>query len=186
MKKGKQKEKHPAHIKGPDFYRYYANLHFREVKEGNKNGIIHKNSKYYLDYSTYSKIINIFNLKLRDIILYNTYDFTMPNRMGLLGIRKKKLTPWINEEGELVNPLPVDWKSTLDLWEVDPVAKEKKKLVRHYNKHTKGFIVQWYYSTRKATYKWKSAYGFIPCRSAKKELTKILKDEDSKIDYYLK
>ena len=109
----------------------------------------------------------------------------MPYRLGLLGIRKKKLTPWINKEGELVNPLPIDWKATMDLWEVDEEAKRLKKRVRHYNEHTKGFIAQWYYSTTKATYQWKSAYSFIPCRTAKLDLSKILKDEDSKIDYYL-
>lgn len=183
--RGKQKEKYKTHIKTPDFYSYYADMHFREYKEGRVNGIIDKESPYYVDYSTYCKIVDAFNLRLRDLILYDSFDYTMPARMGLLGIRKKRITPWIDSEGKLVNNLPIDWKKTKELWAVDEKAKEEKKIVRHYNKHSKGFVAKWYFSKRTATFKWKSAYSFIPCRTAKLELSKILKDEDSKIDYYL-
>lgn len=185
QRRGKQTEKHKTHIKTPDFYKYYANLYFREYKEGRTNGLINKDSKYYVDYSTYCKVLDIFNLNIRDLILYSSFDFNMPFRLGMLGIRKRRLTPWFDEDENLVNPLPINWGETLKLWEVDPKAKEEKKLVRHYNQHTKGFVARWYFSKKTATFKWKSAYAFIPCRTAKKELSKILKDETSTIDYYL-
>tara|TARA_R100001463_G_scaffold42850_4_gene89602 strand:+ start:7685 stop:8251 length:567 start_codon:yes stop_codon:yes gene_type:complete len=184
-RKGKQSEKYKAHIKSAEFYHHYSIMHFKGHDKKRNRVLIDRDSAFYVDYSTYCKVIDSFNKQLRDEILYNSFDFNMPYRLGLLGIRKKKLTPWINKEGELVNPLPIDWKATMDLWEVDEEAKRLKKRVRHYNEHTKGFIAQWYYSTTKATYQWKSAYSFIPCRTAKLDLSKILKDEDSKIDYYL-
>jgi hypothetical protein len=184
-KRGKQKEKYVAHIKSADFYQFYSCEYFKKYEERRNRLIIDRTSSFYVNYSDYCKIIDTFNQKLRDEILFNSFDYNMPSRLGLLGIRKKKLTPWINEEGKLINPLPIDWKATMDLWEVDPLAKKEKKLVRHFNEHTKGFIAQWYYSTTKANFQWKSAYAFIPCRTAKLELSKILKNEDSPIDYYL-
>lgn len=118
-------------------------------------------------------------------MIHHTFDFSMPARMGLLGIRKRKITPWFDKEGNLVNPLPINWQATWELWEADPKARGLKKLVRHYNLHTNGYIAKWYYSKTLATYKWKSAYGFIPCRTAKTELGKALMDPDSKVDYYI-
>jgi len=184
-KKGKQQEKYKAHIKSADFYQFYSVMHFKGHDKKRNRILIDRKSTFYVDYSKYCKILDSFNSKLRDEILYNSFDYNMPFRMGVLGIRKRKLTPWINEAGDLVNPLPPDWKATMDLWEVDADAKKKKKIVRHYNEHTNGFIAQWYYSTSKATYKWKSAYAFVPCRTAKLKLSEILKDEDRKVDYYL-
>lgn len=185
-RRGKQQEKYKAHIKSEDFYKFYSAMHFKGFDEKKGRVLIDRSSSFYVDYSKFCKVIDAFNLKLRDEILLNSFDFNMPYRLGLLGIRKKKLTPWINAEGVLVNPLPVDWKATLDLWEADPEAKRLKKRVRHFNEHSKGYIGQWYYSTSKATYQWKSAYAFIPCRTAKLMLKDILTDEDSKVDYYLR
>lgn len=183
MKKGKQKEKYFAHIKTAEFYKFFGDLHFREY-EGKKI-IIDRDSKYYIDYNTFSLVLDLFNSKLRDLILKESFDFIMPYRMGMLGIRKKKLVPWIDKEGKLVNPLPINWKATNELWETDPVAKSKKKLVRHFNTHTQGYVSKWYYTTRHATYKWKLAYRFIPCRTSKLLLNEILTDENNNIDYYI-
>ena len=184
-KKGKQTEKYKAHIKSAEFYEFYSREYFKKHELKRNRLIIDRTSSFYVSFSEYCKVLDAFNMCLRDEILFNSFDYNMPSRLGLLGIRKKKLTPWINEEGKLINPLPIDWKATMDLWEVDEEAKRLKKLVRHFNEHSKGFIAQWYYSTTKATYQWKSAYAFIPCRTAKLELSKILKNEDSEIDYYL-
>lgn len=184
-KRGKQKEKYKAHVKSAEFYEYYSKEYFKKFNSVRNRVLIDRENIFYVDYSTYCKVIDAFNKALREEILYNSFDYNMPSRLGLLGIRKKKLTPWINEKGELVNPLPIDWKATNDLWAVDAQAKKQKKIVRHFNEHSKGYIAQWYYSTTKATYQWKSAYAFIPCRTAKLELSKIMKDENNKIDYYL-
>lgn len=181
-RRGKQKERHIAHIKTANFYKFYGDMHFREYI--GKKVIIDRDSKFYVDYALYSDVLDAFNEKLRDLILYESFDFNMPYRMGMLGIRKKKLSPWIDKEGKLVNPLPINWKATNDLWDADPVAKQQKKLVRHYNKHTKGYVAKWYYTTRKATFKWKHAYAFIPCRTGKVLLGKIMLDPNNNIDYF--
>src|SRR6218665_628285 len=184
-RRGKQSEKHKAHIKSLDFYKYYRNLYLKALNKETNKEQINKNSQYYVEYSLFNKIIDEFNLAIRDEILYETFDFNIPYRMGILGIRKRKLTPWFNAEGKLINPLPIDWKATNDLWDADEKARNEKKLVRHYNKHTNGYVAKWFFSTRKATFKWKSAYAFIPCRTAKVELGKILTDPNNKVDFYV-
>lgn len=188
-KRGKQKEKHPAHIKSRETYNYYLNKYCRSFvgKNGKtrKRGIIDRN-EYFIEYLDFNKIIDEINLALRHEIIYNTFDLRLPHRMGVIGIRKYNLTPYINKEGKVVNPLPVDWGATWKLWEADEVAKKNKKIVRHYNKHTKGFIVEWVYLKRTANYKNKTVYKFIPCRTAKAKLAEALRDPFSKVDYYLK
>lgn len=186
MNKGKQKEKFPAHITTTDFYNHYAYTYFKYVKEGNKYATTNRNSRFYMTKATYTKILSTFNKKVRDKIINEAFDYSLPYRLGDLGIRKRKLSAYIGEDGEFHNPHPIDWKSTKILWSEDEKAKEEKKLVRFLNKHTQGYVMSWKYSVRRANYKNKSAYDFIPCRTAKRMVTKAILDEDSKIDFYIK
>ena len=184
--KGKQKERYPANVLLVDFYNYYAAKHFAEKKEGKKRSIIDRDSEYYITKDIYSKIISELNLAVSNMILTENLEFKMPARMGSIGIRKRIPKTWFDKNGKLINTMPPDWKATKDLWASDPDAKEKKKLVRHLNKHSNGYTARWFYNKLRATYKWKSAYCFLPCRTNQRKLTAILKDEDSTIDYYLK
>lgn len=183
-KKGKQPEKYKAHIKTGDFYKYYANATFR-IKEGNRIKI-YRNSKYYVSRSKFTNIISDFNKLIRDAILKDNFDFRLPNRIGGLGIRKRRVKPYIDKNGEYINPLPPNWKATLKLWETDLDAKKNKILIRHTNIHSKGYIAEWVFFRHMANFKNKSQYSFIPCRTAKQMLSKIMKDELSNIDYYEK
>lgn len=182
---GKQQEKYKAHIKSKDFYEFYTFLYFKEYLNGSKKATIYKNSEYYISYSDYCKVLDSLNIEIRNLILNEAFDFNIPYRMGLLSIRKKKYIPYLDDNGKLINNLPVDWNSTLELWKSDEKSKNKKTLVRYFNNHTKGYVAKWYYSVRKANYRYKSGYRFIPCRTAKLELAKLLKDETTNIDYYL-
>lgn len=185
--RGKQKQVYTADVGIRNFYGYYSNKHFREFLEGRKNGVIDKGSKFYIPITLYSRIINDFNLEVRNLILNESFDFNMPARMGILCIRKRKLTPYINKKGEYKNPLPVDWKATYQLWEEDPEAEEMKKLVRHRNKHSNGFIAEWTLQRKSATFKNKSAYDFKAARTSKQMLAAIMLEfENNNIDYQLK
>lgn len=185
--KGKQEEKHKTHIATPDFYTYYANKHFREIAEGKKRGVLHKDSKYYMSAQKYSQIVDEFNSEVRDLIVNKSFDFIMPSRMGTLGVRKKRLTPYYDKNGVFRNPLPVDWQSTYELWESDPDAHADKKLVRFRNRHSGGYIAEWTLMKSKATFTNKSAYEFKPTRTAKQILGAVMLDfENNTIDYQLK
>lgn len=182
-RQGKSPEKHKAHINITDFYKFYKANYFSEVLPSGKVKVYPKN-KFYLTAAMYSKIVSEVNQQIRDLILYQSESIQLPYRMGTWGIRKNKRKPYYDAEGNLINTLPVDWDGTINLWESNPEAKEKKTLVRHLNKHSKGFVMKWVYLKAHATFKWKSAYRFIPCRTITTTLAKIVKDVDNDIDYY--
>ena len=188
MKKklGKQKEKHIAHIKSKEFYSYFATMFFKGHDKQRNRVLIDYDSAYYLDYVTYNKVIRRFNELVRDEVLYNAFDFILPARMGIMCIRKSKVEPWLDASGKLVNPLPVDWGKTNKLWATNPEAKAKKTLIHFRNEHSNGYIGKWRLNNSTATYKWKSAYSFIPTRTAKQKLGKIFLDEESTSDFYTK
>ena len=175
-----------ATIKSKEFYEFYACQHFKQYTEtARQRGIINKSSKYYMNIQTYNKLLDTLNIALRDLIINESFEFNIPYRLGVLAIKKSKPEPYIDENGNVVNILPVDWKSTLELWEEDEDSKNRKILVRHLNAHTQGYVVKWKYDIKKANYTFKSAYKFIPCRAAKRLLTPILKDPTNKTDFYL-
>ena len=153
-KRGKQKEKHFADIKSKQIYNYYLNKFCRTFKgkNGKKRirGIIDRVNPYYVEYGKFNKVLDDINLALRNELIYDTFDLKLPHRMGVIGIRKYNLSPYINKEGKLVNPLPVDWGATWKLWREDEEAYKEKKIVRYYNKHTKGYVILWVYIKKTA------------------------------------
>lgn len=185
-KLGKQKEKYVAHIKSKNFYEYFASMFFKGHDAKRNRVLIDYDAPFYMDYVTYNKVIRRFNSLMRDEILYNAFDFILPARMGVMCIRKSKTEPWIDASGKFVNPLPVDWGSTNKLWDSNPEAKANKSLIHFRNEHSKGYIGKWRLNNTTATYKWKSAYTFVPCRTAKQKLGKVFLDEDSETDFYTK
>lgn len=173
-------------IKSKEFYEFYAINHFkRYTATSTKKGIINRNSKYFLEYKEFNDLLTDLNIGLRNLIIEQSFEFNIPYRMGILSIRKNKPEPYIDNEGNLVNTLPVDWKATKELWANDEQAKEKKTLVRHLNKHSQGYVMRWKYDLSTANYKNKSVYRFVPCRDAKRMITPTVKDQNNKIDYYL-
>ena len=184
MNKGKQKEKFKSDIGMADFYKHYCLTTFKEMNGGKT--IVHHNSKFNVPRSTYGQVIEFFHSRITDEIMLDNFEFKLPARLGTLGIRKRKPKLRYDEEGNLVNTMPVDWKATKELWDEDPESKEQKKLVRHLNEHTQGYVPFWYYNARTATFKNKLAYKFVATRTVKRTLTKILKDPNIKINYYLK
>lgn len=178
--KGKQKEKFKTDIKTGNFYSHYLDTYVREGKK------IDKESIYYTTYNVYSEVIDEINSYIRDLILNERFNFILPYRMGELEIKKTKPEPYIDEEGRLINTLPINWKATKDLWEVDLEAKANKKLVRHLNKHTQGYVAKVCYNVSQATYSYKRVYKFIPTRTLVRTLASIMKDPENKNDFYLK
>jgi hypothetical protein len=138
--------------------------------------------KYNIDKSLYRKIVKDFNTLIINEIVVNNYEFNLPNKLGKIFLRKFKPTLKI-QNNVLVNHNPPDFKKTRELWDKDPEAKEKKILVRHLNKHTKGFIFVVKYSTGKANYKNKSVYDFSIIREVKQLINKATRDYD--IDTFL-
>lgn len=132
-------------------------------------------SKYNLEKSIFRDILTDFHSLIVHEIVFNNYEFTLPQRMGTIFMRKFKPTLKI-QDGTLINHNPPDWKKTKELWDKDPEAREKKILVRHLNKHTRGYIFLIKYSTSKANFKNKSVYTFTPVRQVDQLITKATKE----------
>ena len=171
-----------------DIYDYYCHMYFKEkfIKkngEVSKKSIVHKDSKYNIPITVYNTILKDFHLMMCESILKGK-DFTLFERLGIIGIRKNKISIKVNEKGEVLTNAAIDFKSTLELWDQNKEAKEKKTLVRHINNHTQKYVHRWYWNKGDANFRNKTAYSFIPSRANKRLLAKILKDEDSDVDFY--
>jgi len=179
--KGKQPQKYTADVGMIDFYKYYCTTTFKEMK--GKKSIVHKESIYNIDRKLFGEIVGHVNNAVIDAMIFDNLEFKMPARMGTLSIKKRKPASRM-VDGERVVYLPVDWKSTKELWAEDEESKEQKRLVRYLNDHTKGFIAQYKYDRYPATYRFKTIYRFAVTRTNKQRLSEILLDPSVETNYY--
>jgi hypothetical protein len=184
VSKGKQQEKHKVHVGIDDFYKYYCYSTFKERKDNKTK--VHHNSIYSIDRGVYTRIIGDFNSAISEAIMFDNFEYKLPARMGTLSIKKKKRKVYFLEDGTMVNRMPIDWKSTLELWSEDEESKEQKKLLRHTNEHTNGYIPFWYLNVHTGNFTNKTVYKFKSTRTNKRALAQILKDPSIKVNYYLK
>ena len=95
----------------------------------------------------YVNLISDFHKAIMEEIIYDYFEFDIPAKMGFIHITKSKFIRFLYENGNLfkVNLL-VDWLDTLLLWKEDEESRLNKKLVRHLNYHTNGYISKLVYS----------------------------------------
>jgi hypothetical protein len=171
MKRGKGKIK--VHYGRADMYKHYIES-TEKLPEAAQ-----------VSYSDYCKVLNKFNTDISTAIMESAYEFILPKRLGTVRIKKYKPKVRLDEEGKLLtNNLAVDYKATNELWENNPEAKKAGKKVFHLNNHSDGYRYIWYYSTYRSNLPNKSLYRFIPTRTNKRELSKLIKNENFKGDFY--
>lgn len=142
--------------------------------------------EYKIDSSLYSKVLNSFNKKISKKIMKESFEYMLPYRLGNLRIKKYKPSIKIDENGNLdYKGLSPDWKATKELWKKDEDAKKNKKLVFHINDHSDGYNYKWHFSNYRSNCENRSVYSFIPTRTNKRTLAKLIKDEDFIGDFYL-
>lgn len=157
-------------IKADYTSKYYVDYIYRRL-----------NKKYGLTYPQISAIIRRYHEKARrdyskgEPIFFKKY-------LGNLQLYKEKREVYINEKGEVVNELPVNWRETWKLWKEQPQLKNKT-YVRYVNKHSDGFLFTTSYQLSKARYKYKNVYTFQFNKKLKTMLYEnILED---KVDAYV-
>lgn len=155
-----------------EYYKFYL-----------KNYVPNKESKYYLKQTKFKKILQDFNNMMLEEIVLNNYEFKLPFRMGKLCLRKLKPKKEIDKNNKLINKNPVDVKSTMELWNKDKEAKDKKVLIRFTNKHSNGFIFFIRYDKSTANYKNKTVYHMKFHRKVKLFINKASKEYN--IDAFL-
>jgi hypothetical protein len=129
------------------------------------------NSKYV--YHVYSRIKKIYPDITQAMVvkIIDRYfelaqdDLSFGNTVGLGGLLgdlyvvKTKRKVYVNEEGDLINNLPIDQNRTMKLWREQPELKGKT-FIRHINSHSDGFLFKLKYEKFKFQLKNKSVYFF--------------------------
>jgi hypothetical protein len=107
----------------------------------------------------------IFRQVLKDFLKMNQeitsatgHSFKLPEQCGKIEIRKIKRELEVDENGKIINKLPINWQATKKLWAENPKAKDKKIKIRYTNEHTDGYVFHPYYIKRHANYKNKQYY----------------------------
>jgi len=134
-----------------DFYKLYVD---NSIKKG----------KPYKDYITYSKILKLANLKIREKIIYNSNTFTLPFRGGDLYVHK-----FVNQyTDENKKVWRVDFKKTKETGEVTYFGSK--------------YGYRWKWNKRNCIINGKRWYTFKPCRTASRLIADAVKNKQ--IDFY--
>jgi len=174
--KGKQSELIPSHYNTVDYYKWYTQLHCYK----------NRSSKYYVTQGVFTTVLKRFFQLAMEEKIFNGEEIVFPYNMGRLFIRKVKTAVKLDNEGKVINHLPVDFGATNKLWKENPKAAENKILVRHLNKHTNGYVFKFIYNKDRSRFKNKSAYRFEPTRTHKRHLAKLAKSRKNRIDFLIK
>ena len=176
MDKNNSRKGRPNKVRGivgiKDYYKFY-----------NDNYVPNKDNKHYVTKKKFRNIIQDFNEMMLEEIVLNNYEFKLPFRMGKFSLRKLKPKKKIDSTNRLINKNPIDFQSTLQLWEKDAEAKAKKVFIRYNNKHSNGFVFFIFYDKKSANYKNKSVYHMKFHRKTKLFINKAVKEYN--IDAFL-
>jgi len=171
----------------PDYF-------FKDIYKWFKKNILPEECPYDISYATWCSINEELNEMFIERVLSGSVE-RLPCRLGLLKIIKYKPKLKLNSDGEVDSrKIPVDYKKTIEYWrEVYPgkTIEEIKEIedriyIYHDNKHSRGYIAEFYWDRRSSNLPNKSAYDFIPFRKYNRKIAAIMKDPTSKIDYYMK
>ena len=133
-----------------------------------------KNTRNAVDSKTHRNVLREMNKTLGNELATIGYEIKLPKRMGIIRLHKTKSKCWF-DKGKLKTNKPVDFKTTIELWNRNPAAKAKKTLVRYENAHSDGYTFKIFYSKKSANYKNKSIYQIQVNRQVKRKLNESIK-----------
>lgn len=147
-------------IKREHLYKYYKDNLGGEVNEK--------------DYST---ILKTFHSKIITDILYTGKIFYLPFGLGQISIKSRIPKVKIDENFEVVkHNMPVNWRATNELWEIDEVAKATKKLIFYNNSHTSDEVYRVAWDRNGCSIAGLKSYQLKPAKHFKRGLTQVLKE----------
>lgn len=142
---------------------------FYSIRDSYK--IYKENNINTIEYSVFSYIVKIYMKFLIDK-LFTTGELIIPERIGKIQIIGKKQK--IKIEEDTIKGLAPDWKSTKELWEKDPKAKENKQVVYHFNENTNGIRYKFLWSKDRVLLSNKTLYDLRMTRENKRRLAKTI------------
>jgi hypothetical protein len=148
----------PTHYGMKDYFKYY--------KE--HDGVVQ-------DRLLFHKIVSELNQGIVDLIIHEGIDFTPATLQFTFCIRKSKKVPRI-KDGKFINPSPIDWKTTNQLWLDDEEAREKKIIIKFLNNHTSKYVFRIKALKTGNTYINKKLYRFKAVRDFSRTLGQRILD----------
>jgi hypothetical protein len=166
-------------------YRYYRSLlKLRGYKD--------KRSEFNVSFAKFSEVIQLFNMKARNALIYESWVFKLPYRLGTIYIRRIPMNIRLDSNGELYrHNLKPDWHRTKKLWkEMYPdLTKEEikqipnKKIVYFTNEHTGRYKFRIHWEKKYCNIPGHGPYEFVFTRENKRLLAEVLKTNPN-ITYY--
>jgi len=138
----------------------------------------------HISWAVFGEVLREFNSHVRERISTKGAEYTFPCRIGKVELRKKKTEVKIDEEGNVINNLPPNWKATRELWAENESARKRGVKIRYTNEHTGGYTFRIFYRRSKATFKNKSIYKMRFNRDLKRQLSQSI--FAGKIDAFLR
>lgn len=137
---------------------------------------------------------------ISNMIITNSLEYRIPNKLGFIRIKKTKPKLKIREGRIDVNKNIIDWKATWDAWnEMYPNKTRKeiklikdKRVIFQTNNHTDGEVMRWYWDRSVCNIKNNSIYSFARVKggifdglyTGRLGLAQWIKSEDKTNDYY--
>lgn len=109
-------------------------------------------------------------------------EITLPGKMGTVFIFGTEQKIYIKDNGEIKGLAP-DWQKTIALWNKDPLAKEKKKLVYCTNDHSSNIKYRFKWNKKNVYVTNKTIYSLKMSRENKRLLSKLVKQGKEYINY---
>lgn len=126
-----------------------------------------------IDFQSYLDISHLYLSFLVEKVIKGD-EVTLPARMGTLEIRGTKEKVKINETGEITGLSP-NWKKTIELWNRDPISKEKKKIVYNTNEHSSNVRYRFVWKKSRVLVSNKTLYSLKMSRGNKRLLSSLIK-----------
>lgn len=147
--------------------------HFAEFKK-----LYPKEAEYFKNIRSFSQALSALNEEMWMYMLESGEPMRLPRGLGHITVYKFKIPTYKMRNGVKQLNLPIDWQKTRQLWDSDPVAKENKKVVYHFNHHSDGYSYRWGWRKKKAFLHNKEIWNMDMYRVPSRTLVKKIKDPE--------
>lgn len=103
--------------------------------------------------------------------------------LGSLQLSKIKRTIEVDEDGNIINNMPIDINRTMKFWKEHPEHKNKK-YIRFINEHSDGYLFSLDYRFKRSSFRLRSFYTFKKNSTMTSNLSKNIKE--GKVDAIIK
>lgn len=135
----------------------------------------HKDDGLYIDYKTYSKLLDEVMKGIASVMISQMYDFKLPHGLGKVITRKFEPKIRYDDNGEPYIRRAIDWKETNKMWEEHPELR-KVQYVYFTNEHSMGYTFTVMYRKSGVRFSNRLFYTAQINRAVKRGLAKSIKD----------